>query len=172
MDTDVESEHKRQRKDRVQGRPAGTHLASPAPSAPSGPGRQGLSKWDPATEGLSSWASWAGEAEGEGLAGGGRKEAGGCRRGRITPSAQALPEETPHGTGHPGSVTLSHRDRTSCPSPEHLQLHRKQRLSPQCGFQLSLEGAGGRRGRPRVPRVLESPHSPNRCPPCQARGAC
>lgn len=101
MDTDVESEHKRQRKDRVQGRPAGTHLASPAPSSPSGPGRQGLSKWDPARVGLSSWASWVGEGRERGW----QEEAG--RRQEDADVAESPPQPRPSlRKRHPAPDTL------------------------------------------------------------------
>lgn len=49
--------------------------------------------------------------------------------------------------------------------PEHLQLNRKQRTkSPVWQFQLSLEGAGGRRGRQWVPRGLRVPSVTSQMP--------
>lgn len=71
-----------------------------------------------------SWAEW-GESEGWQEGAGRRKEdAGGVAESQLSSFLQprlSLRKLHPR-TGHPGSVMLSHRDRTSCPSQSTCSL--------------------------------------------------
>ena len=119
----VEAEHGRQRRKFVQGHPEGNQMSAPLSHRPGG---QGLSRWEmgqggagPQLGGLAGPILRAGQGE-EGTRGPGRREPEGGRsmQDRQSPNSQPGPSfRKPHPrTGHPRSVTLSHRDRTSCPS--------------------------------------------------------
>lgn len=130
----MESDHKRQRKKRVQGHPAGTQRSPHSPTAiyrlseaeqvGNWPGRGPSSSKVASASSAPSWAEW-GETEGWQEGAGRRKEdAGGVAESQLSSFLQprlSLRKLHPR-TGHPGSVMLSHRDRTSCPSQSTCSL--------------------------------------------------